>query len=110
LTADAFAPRLTIRTCVGLASLARLGDLGTQRLATALGLVSLADVQAQILGSDAVGLDFLDQFLHQTGLGFVSLLFSLGLQLGALSFELLYLGVEVFKRNDGHFAGPDGLV
>jgi len=68
-TARAFAPRLTIWTRVGLA---RAGNLGTQQLATALGLNG---------GSH----------------GFLALLFSLGLELSALCFELLNLGIEFFE-------------
>ena len=108
-TTCAFAPRLAVRTREGLA---RTGDFGTQRFANTLRLgsfVTLADAQAEILGGDAVGVDFLDQFLDDGSHGFLALLFGFGLQLEALSFKFLDLGIDIYERNNGYSEFSPGL-
>jgi len=42
--------------------------------------------------------------------GFLALLFSFGLQLEALRFELLDLGVDIFEGNNGYFVSLNKLV
>lgn len=62
-----------------------------------------------VVGRDAIGVDFLDQLLNDGSHGVFALLVSFSLELSALRFELLNLGVEVFKGNEGHSRDLDRL-